>query len=189
LIADEIQTGLGRLGEYFGSTTAGLTPDVITLSKPLAGGLPLSATLVPASVNDLVAPGDHGTTFGGGPVTSRAALHVLERLTGPGFIETVRERAVQLEEGLQEVMNRFDFVRELRGRGMLRGLRIDLGEKQAALFPQIISTARDHHLLILRSGADVIRVAPPLIISRQDMQRGLALLNDTLKDIDTRRRI
>ena len=85
-------------------------------------------------------------------------------------------------------MNRFDFVRELRGRGMLRGLRIDLGEKQDALFPQIISTARDHKLLILRSGTDVVRIAPPLIISRQDMQRGLALLNDTFNDIDTRRR-
>lgn len=187
LIADEIQTGLGRLGEYFGSTTVGLTPDIISLSKPLAGGLPLSATLIPERVNDLVSPGDHGTTFGGGPVTTRAALHVLDRLTASGFIESVRERAVQLDEGLRHLMNRFDCITDLRGRGMLRGLRIDLGEKQEALFPQIIPAARERKLLVLRSGTDVLRIAPPLVISHHELQRGLALLEDTLTDIEKRR--
>jgi len=187
LIADEIQTGMGRLGDFFGSTAVGLKPDIVTLSKPLAGGLPLSATLIPERVNERVSPGDHGTTFGGGPVTAQAALYILDRLTREGFIESVRERAAQLEEGLQVLMNRHGFIRELRGRGMLRGLRIDLGDRQEALFPTIIPTARDMGLLILRSGEDVIRIAPPLVISRRDMERGLSLLEETLATVAAKR--
>ncbi|MFW5643483.1 MAG: aminotransferase class III-fold pyridoxal phosphate-dependent enzyme, partial [Alkalispirochaeta sp.] len=130
---------------------------------------------------------DHGTTFGGGPVTSQAALYVLDRLTREGFIQTVRERAAQLEEGLQVLMNRHDFIRELRGRGMLRGLRIDFGDRQEALFPTIIPTARETGLLILRSGDDVIRIAPPLVISRRDLERGLSLLEETLATVAAKR--
>lgn len=187
LIADEIQTGLGRLGEYFGSKTAGLTPDIVTLSKPLAGGLPLSATLIPDQVNTLLQPGDHGTTFGGGPVTATAALYVLDRLTKSGFLQTLRERSAQLEEGLNALVQRFSFIPELRGRGMLRGIRIDLGEHQESLFPQIIGIAREFGLLVLRSGADVTRVAPPLTISKNELQRGLDLLAKTFEELDRRR--
>jgi predicted acetylornithine/succinylornithine family transaminase len=187
LIADEIQTGLGRLGDFFGSTAPGLTPDIVTLSKPLAAGLPLSATLIPDRVNSLVSPGDHGTTFGGGPVTSRAALYVLERLTAPGFIDAVRQRAESLDAGLTALQSRFEFVGELRGRGMLRGLEITLEEHQDTLFPEIIPLARNRGLLILRSGENVIRIAPPLIISEKELQQGLSLLTDTLTEIEKRR--
>ena len=187
LIADEIQTGLGRLGGYFGCTTAGLTPDIVTLSKPLAGGLPLSATLIPDRVNALLQPGDHGTTFGGGPVTATAGLFVLDRLTERGFLQTIRERSAQLEEGLNSLMQRFSFIPGLRGRGMLRGIRIDLGEHQESLFPRIIGIARDRGLLVLRSGTDVTRIAPPLIISRNELQRGLDLLAATFEEIERRR--
>lgn len=187
VIADEIQTGLGRLGVLFGSSIVGLTPDIVTLSKPLAGGLPLSATLIPASVNDLVEIGDHGTTFGGGPVTTQAGLYILKRITTPGFLDQVRERAVELESGLQRLRDRYPWISELRGTGMLRGLRIDLGPDQAALFPEIIPAARDQQLLVLRSGADVIRIAPPLVISRRDLRRGLGILDTVLHNINARR--
>ncbi len=186
LVADEIQTGLGRLGNFFGSTAAGLEPDIVTLSKPLAAGLPLSATLIPDRVNGLVSPGDHGTTFGGGPVTSRAALYVLERLTAPGFIESVRARADSLEKGLKAIQSRFECVGGLRGRGMLRGLEVNLGGDQEKLFPEILPAARDRGLLILRSGENVIRIAPPLIISETELQQGLSLLTETLAEIEKR---
>ena len=187
LIADEIQTGLGRLGEYFGSTAVGLRPDIITLSKPLAGGLPLSATLIPAAVNDQVQLGDHGTTFGGGPVTCAAALHILERLTSAGFLDTVRRRAAELERGLSMIVDRFDFVEEVRGMGMLRGLRINLGDRQSELYPEILGAARDIGLIVLRSGADVIRIAPPLVITSRELQTGLHRLEQTLESINARR--
>jgi len=188
LIADEIQTGLGRLGELFGSTLVGLKPDVVTLSKPLAGGLPLSATLIPAQINDHLEPGDHGTTFGGGPVTSAAARYVLGRITDAGFLEGVRERAVELNRGLLRLRERYSWITELRGAGMLRGLRIDLGTDQGRLFPEIIPTARDQGILVLRSGADVIRVAPPLVISTREIRHGIDLLDTVLHIIETRRK-
>ena len=187
LIADEIQTGLGRLGALFGSIDAGLTPDIICLSKPLAGGLPMSATLIPERVNDLLQPGDHGTTFGGGPATSAAALYVLERITSDGFLDGVRARAQQLEEGLQALTARFPWIIELRGRGLLRGLRIDLGPDQDRLFPEILPAAREAGLLVLRSGGDVVRIAPPLVISPRELERGLRLLETTLQQIHDRR--
>ncbi len=187
LIADEIQTGLGRLGEYFGSTAVGLRPDIITLSKPLAGGLPLSATLIPAVVNDEIAPGDHGTTFGGGPVTSAAALHILGRLTRDGFLDTIRRRAGELERGLSLLVDRFDFVEGVCGLGMLRGLKIALGDRQADLYPEILDVARDLGLIVLRSGADVIRIAPPLVITSREVRAGLHLLEQTLESINARR--
>jgi acetylornithine/N-succinyldiaminopimelate aminotransferase len=187
LIADEIQTGLGRLGTLFGSETAGLRPDIITLSKPLAGGLPMSATLIPDRVNRELNPGDHGTTFGGGPATSSAALYVLERITRPGFLPEVAARAAQLEAGLTRMTERFDGVAEVRGRGLLRGLRIDLGGDQERLLPEIVPTAAEAGLLVLRSGSDVVRIAPPLVISARDLDRGLTILETTLERIHNRR--
>ncbi len=187
LIADEIQTGLGRTGALFGSTAAGLRPDVICLSKPLAGGLPMSATLIPDRVNRELNPGDHGTTFGGGPATSAAALYVLDRITADGFLDAVRDRAEQLEAHLKTLQERFDFVTELRGRGLLRGVRIDLGADQDTLFPEILPTAREQGLLLLRSGKDVVRLAPPLVISRHEMDEGAKRLAQTLQSIHMRR--
>lgn len=187
LIADEIQTGLGRLGTLLGSEAVGLRPDIVTLSKPLAGGLPLSATLLPARINDHVEPGDHGTTFGGGPVTSAAALYVLERLERDGFLATVQERATQLNAALEELKRRFAWITELRGTGMLRGIRLDLGDQQDELFAQVVPFARDAGLLVLRSGADVVRIAPPLIISRHDLARGMEKLSTVFDSINARR--
>ena len=187
VIADEIQTGFGRLGTLYGSETVGLQPDIISLSKPLAGGLPMSATLIPERVNAQVQPGDHGTTFGGGPAVSAAALYVLDRIADAGFLQRVRERAAELETGLQTLAERYPWVSELRGAGMLRGLRIDLGAEQDTLYPQMIDAARDQGLLILRSGSDVIRIAPPLVISSRDLRRGLERLEATFAHIEARR--
>ena len=189
LIADEIQTGLGRLGALFASPLVGLTPDVICLSKPLAGGLPMSATLIPEAINARLEPGDHGTTFGGGPAVATAALYVLDRLTADGFLDRVNTRARELDAGLTTLAERYPWIAELRGQGMLRGVRVDLGSDQEDLFPRFISTARDNGLLILRSGSDVVRLAPPLTISAKEMQRGLELLDATFRSINDRRTI
>lgn len=187
LIADEVQTGLGRLGSLFGSSLVGLKPDIITLSKPLAGGLPLSATLVPDSVNAQIVPGDHGTTFGGGPVTAAAARYVIDRIGDPDFLDRVALRAQQLGAGLEEIARRHRCVVETRGHGLLRGLMIDFGAAQADRFPRLVPAARDAGLLILTSGTNVLRIAPPLVISERDIDRGLTLLDTILADIGARR--
>jgi acetylornithine/N-succinyldiaminopimelate aminotransferase len=188
LIADEIQTGLGRTGSILAAPQFGLVPDIVTLSKPLAAGLPLSATLIPERVNALVSPGDHGTTFGGGPVTCAAALYVLDRLTSPGFLDSVGARAVELDTALNSCVERYPWITGVRGAGMLRGLTVDLGEAHETLFPEIITEARSRGILILRSAGDVIRIAPPLTISHKELANGLARLGDTLAAIDARRK-
>ncbi len=187
LIADEVQTGLGRTGTMLAANKLGLRPDIVTLSKPLAAGLPLSATLIPSRLNDVVKPGDHGSTFGGGPVTSAAALYVLDRLLSSGFLDRVEQRAAELDSRLNALVGQFDWIIGTRGVGMLRGLVVDLGSAHDELFPALIAEARARGVLILRSAGDVIRIAPPLIISQSDLASGLDRLADALTTIDKRR--
>lgn len=187
LIVDEVQTGLGRTGDLLASRRAGLVPDIVTLAKPLAAGLPLSATLVPARLNEMVRPGDHGSTFGGGPVTASAALYVLERLTQPGFLARVDERAAQLDNALTSLVDTYSWITGTRGAGMLRGLVVDLEEDQDTLFPEILNEARRRGVLLLRSAGDVIRIAPPLVISKTDLAAGIERLKQALAAIDSRR--
>jgi acetylornithine/N-succinyldiaminopimelate aminotransferase len=225
LIADEIQTGLGRTGHLLGSSVVGLDPDIVSLSKPLAAGLPLSATLIPAKVNELVEVGDHGTTFGGGPVTAEAGLYMLERITSPGFLQKVRERSAYLDRRLGELVGELPCVAGVRGTGLLRGLEIvapeeggaesptDAGagaagpesgsgpgapgttgryaaaggkertaEGGAARLSEIMKRARERGLLVLRSGKNILRIAPPLIISEKEIDRGVEILRSLLEE-------
>jgi acetylornithine/N-succinyldiaminopimelate aminotransferase len=201
LIADEVQTGLRRTGSLFASMDAGLEPDIITMSKPLAGGLPLSATLIPARVNDLLQPGDHGTTFGGGPVTTAVATHVWRTIADPGFGRRVAETAAHLDAGLKELAAEFDFITELRGRGMLRGLVVEAGRREpgggtaevpgeavtppqtsAAAVKTIMNACREAGLLILKSGDNVVRLAPPLVISRKEIDTGIGILRQVMRE-------
>ena len=181
LIADEIQTGLYRTGQRLGSQSVGLHPDIVTLSKPLAGGLPLSATLIPGHVNELIEPGDHGTTFGGGPVTSAAGLFVIERLSGDRFHNNLQHRIQQLDEGLRGLAESSALLGRLRGEGMLRGIEVTAGaEKMSA----ILQTARQLGVLVLRSGKNILRIAPPLVIRKRELARGLELLGAAISEVE-----
>ncbi len=181
LIADEVQTGLARTGYPYASSMVGLTPDIITLAKPLGGGLPLSATLIPAKVNQLIRTGEHGTTFGGGPVTTAVASRILDRVLDPAVLAEVRRKAALLDEGLARLAARYPFVTELRGAGMLRGIAVD--EKRAGTTAELIAKAREAGLILLRSGVDVLRIAPPLVISGEELKAGLALLEQVFAKI------
>ena len=123
LIADEVQTGLGRTGEFYASAGLGLTPDIITLAKPLAGGLPLSATLIPGKVNDLLHVGEHGTTFGGGPVTTAVACYVVDVIFHPAFLAKVKARGEFLKEQLEKLAGPYDFTGAVKGKGAHAGSR------------------------------------------------------------------
>ena len=179
LIADEIQTGLGRCGTLYASETIGLRPDIITLSKPLAGGLPLSATLIKAEVNELLQIGDHASTFGGGPVTCAAANSVWNAVNAPGFLEGVRNMAAYLEERLLAVRDSLPSVfssQPLRGRGLLRGLVT----KDANQLQSLIASSMKEGLLVLRSGSNVLRLAPPLIIEKKHIDEMETILRSVL---------
>jgi acetylornithine/N-succinyldiaminopimelate aminotransferase len=187
LIADEVQTGLGRTGTLFASGGAGLKPDIVTLAKPIAGGLPLSATLIPEKVNAILKPGDHGSTFGGGPVTTAVAGRVWDIVSNPKFLAWVRERgeALAIELGKIADAHREGACRlgEVRGKGLLRGLEVISAEdKTADVMKTILTKTREKGLLVLRSGANVIRIAPPLVITTKEIQCGAALLAAAIKE-------
>ncbi|NOY07801.1 MAG: aspartate aminotransferase family protein [Spirochaetes bacterium] len=190
LIADEIQTGLSRTGTFYASEGVGLQPDIITLAKPLAGGLPLSATLIPDKVNDLIHVGEHGTTFGGGPVTTAVASKIWDILSDKDFIEEVKQKGDYLNKLLSDLKSRHGFLGSVKGKGLLAGIRYRgraKGKDDKAVqddIQRIMSTAREEEgLLILRSGTDVLRFAPPLIISREELALGVEKLESVFKKI------
>ena len=177
LIADEVQTGLGRTGTFYGSDGVGLKPDLITLAKPLGGGLPLSAVLIPEKINAVIHASDHGTTFGGGPVTTAVAKKVWDTVCAPDFIQHVKEMGEVLGAGLQEVKAAFPGkVGELRGKGMLRGFEYTAGEVKG-----LLDGLRAHGMLALRSGTNVVRIAPPLVMTRKEIQAGITIIKEALK--------
>ncbi len=180
LIADEVQTGLGRTGRLFGCEHVGLEPDIVTFSKPLAGGLPLSATMVPEKVNAVLSAGDHGTTFGGGPVTSRVAGHVIRTIADPAFLARVAERSAELTSMLEQIVASSPEVVERRGVGMLQGLVIDADDATARV-AEIMEACRERGVLLLRSSSDVVRIAPPLVIGSRDLARGIETLRAVLR--------
>jgi acetylornithine/N-succinyldiaminopimelate aminotransferase len=185
LIADEIQTGLGRTGFLYGSESVGLDPDIVSLSKPLAGGLPLSATLIPPKINDLLHVGDHGSTFGGGPVTTAVARRVWDIVSDMEFLASIRVSAEHLQAGLERLQERFSFISGLRGMGMLRGLAVEVAsDRTPEVMTRILAVARENGLLVLKSGGNIIRIAPPLVITPDEIDRGLGLLEVSLSHIE-----
>jgi acetylornithine/N-succinyldiaminopimelate aminotransferase len=187
LIADEVQTGLGRTGTLFAAEAAGLKPDIVTLAKPLAGGLPLSATLIPEKVAAILKAGDHGSTFGGGPVTTAVAGRVWDIVTKPKFLAWVREKGDTLAAELEKIAGgrREGSCRlgEVRGKGLLRGLELIAPEdRMGDIMKTILAKARGKGLLVLRSGKNIIRVAPPLTIKAKEIQCGAALLDSAVRE-------
>ena len=174
LIFDEIQCGLGRTGRVFAYEELGVTPDILTLAKPLAGGLPMGAILATEAVASAMQPGDHGTTFGGGPFVASVALHVLDRLTDPALLAHVADMGKLLREGLEAIAARTGRIRAVRGAGLLVGA--DVTEPAA----DVIARAREAGLLLLTAGEHTIRVLPPLVIGEADIRRGLDTFESVL---------
>jgi predicted acetylornithine/succinylornithine family transaminase len=170
LIFDEIQCGLGRTGHLFAYERSGVVPDMLTLAKPLAGGLPMGAVLVSEEIAATIQPGDHGTTFGGGPLVSAVAAHVLERLSDPALLESVRENGAWLGEQLDGIARRSGKVRAIRGIGFIWGL--DVLEPAG----DIVKRGWDEGILTLTAGEHTLRILPPLIMDRDDLARGLAMI-------------
>ncbi|MGH7522117.1 MAG: aspartate aminotransferase family protein [Gemmatimonadales bacterium] len=174
LIFDEVQCGLGRTGTLFAAEHAGVVPDMYTLAKPLGGGLPMGAILVNDQVAATLAPGDHATTFGGGPFVATVALDVVRAIAEPEFLAEVVAKGKWLGKRLGALAGRCARVRETRGRGLMWG--IELNEVAAP----IVAAARERHLLVLTAGPNVIRIVPPLTISRDDLERGITILEEVL---------
>src|SRR6476646_10084660 len=176
LIFDEIQCGLGRTGYFFAYENFGVVPDMLTLAKPLAGGLPMGAVLVSEEIAGTIQPGDHGTTFGGGPLVAAVANHVVDRLADPKLLQAVRENGAWLGEQLETIARRSGKVRASRGTGFIWGL--DVVESAN----EIVKRGWDEGLLALTAGEHTVRLLPPLVMSRDDLTRGIRILEKILSE-------
>jgi predicted acetylornithine/succinylornithine family transaminase len=174
LIFDEIQCGLGRTGTLFAYERFGVEPDLLTLAKPMAGGLPMGAILATEEIAQAIKPGDHGTTFGGGPFVSSVALHVLGRLSDPNLLASVRENGAWLGRQLEEVARRTGRVRAIRGVGYMWGIDI-MGSAS-----HVVEAARELGLLTCTAGECTLRLLPPLVATRDELAVGIDILEQVL---------
>ena len=175
LVFDEVQCGLGRAGTFFAHEPSGIRPDVICVAKPLGGGLPMGAVLMTEGVARELQPGDHGTTFGGGPLVSSVALAVLRVVGDPTFLAAVRSKGEMLAAHLRALpAAKSGRIREVRGRGLIWG--IELTEPVAPL----VARALELGLLTVPAGPDVLRLLPPLVVSEAEIERAVSILEEVL---------
>ena len=174
LIFDEIQCGLGRTGSLFAYEQIGVVPDMVTLAKPLAGGLPMGAVLMTEPIASAMQYGDHGTTFGGGPFVASVALHVLERLADPALLAHVRETGAWFGHELGEIAHRTSRIRQVRGTGFIWGLDV------MGTAAHVVSEAQANGLLVLTAGEYTVRLLPPLVATKEELARGLQILEEVL---------
>jgi acetylornithine/N-succinyldiaminopimelate aminotransferase len=174
LIFDEVQCGLGRTGSLFAHERLGVTPDIMTLAKPLAGGLPMGATLVTEQVAAAIKPGDHATTFGGGALVSTVAHAVVQHIADQGFLAEVHGKGQQFAS-LLGALSALPKVKEVRGVGMMWG--IELTEAAAPYVARLF----DAGLLVTSAGENVIRLLPPLVVSNEQIQQGVQMIKEVLQ--------
>ncbi|MEJ2244991.1 MAG: aspartate aminotransferase family protein [Acidobacteriota bacterium] len=179
MIADEIQSGLGRTGKYFAFEHYGVKPDVLTLAKSLAAGYPLGAVLGNTRVAESLGPGDHGTTFGGGPLACRLALEVLDIIEEEGLISRVDTLGRYLMDELKNMAQRHRSIREVRGLGFMIGIEMGDAAKEA------VARLLERGIITNAAHETVLRLLPPFIIEKKDADELLAALDSVLEEIES----
>jgi len=174
--ADEVQTGIGRTGAILACERLGLRPDVVAVAKGLAGGVPVGAVLARGKAAYVFRPGDHGTTFGGGPLAAAAALVVLSELGSPGFLDEVDRKGRHLVSLVESFGH--PLVKDVRGMGLMVGIGVRVDPHE------VVDAARAHKLLVLTAGDDTVRLLPPLVITMADIDEGVAALKLALDDVE-----
>ena len=173
LIYDEIQCGLSRTGTLWAHANLDRSahPDILTTAKALGNGFPIGATMVTEEVAKCIVTGDHGTTFGGNPLACRLGHYIVSRLSEPGLQTEVLRKEQIFRKGFERLRTRFpDAVAEVRGRGLILGLHLSIDPTP------IVTAARERGLLIITCGTNTLRFVPPLIISEEEIEEGLAVL-------------
>ena len=177
LILDEIQTGLGRTGTLFAQENFGITPDVMTLAKALANGLPMGALLATEDVAGAFVPGTHASTFGAGPVVAAAANTALSLLSAPEFLAGVRERGAHLFQGLSALQAELPVIKEVRGLGLMWGM--ELTQEGTPM----VAACRERGLLVNCTQGNVLRLLPPLVITGQELDAAVTILREAFKAV------
>lgn len=178
-IADEVQTGLGRIGHWFGFQSSGSEPDVITLAKALGNGLPVGACAAQGEFAEALVPGDHATTVGGGPVICAAALAVLDIIEGDGLVENAARMGAALKTELESMASRRSVVKEIRGKGLL--LAVQLNDEVAR---DVVTKCMKRGLLVNDVLPSAIRISPPLIVEQDQCDEAVSILDEVLAGFD-----
>lgn len=178
LVFDEVQCGLGRTGKLWGHEVYGVEPDIMTLAKPLAGGLPIGACLLKQHVADAMKPGDHGSTFAGNPLVCQTACTVFDIINTPEFLASVTAKGERLKEGLRRVTKGNPHVKDVRGVGLLVGVELD----QPA--GPVVGAARDMGVLAITAGnGDIIRMVPPLVLTDADIDEAVVVMGKAIEQV------
>lgn len=172
LVFDEVQTGNGRTGDLYAYMGLGVTPDIMSTAKGMGGGIPIGATLATEAVAKSFAVGTHGSTYGGNPLACSVAEAVMDIICRPDVLAGVRRRSERLVAGLEDINARHGLFREVRGRGLLLGCELVEGWRGRSR--EFIRAGLDEGIMVLVAGPDVVRMAPSLIISDEDLEEGLA---------------
>lgn len=172
LIVDEVQTGIGRTGKLYAYEHYGIEPDIFTLAKGLANGVPVGAMLAKSSLGEAFSYGSHGSTFGGNKLAMAAAKATLEVMLAPGFLDTTLENGNKLQAKLQAALSDKETVTTVRGLGYMIGIETtgNLGE--------LVQAARDKGLIVLTAGTNVIRLLPPITLSDAEIEKGVTILSE-----------
>ncbi|BAF16456.2 Os05g0129100, partial [Oryza sativa Japonica Group] len=175
----QVQCGLGRTGYLWAYEAYGVLPDIMTLAKPLAGGLPIGVVLVTEKVASAINFGDHGTTFGGGPLVCQAALTTLDKIQKPGFLAEVAKKGENFKQLLSTKLSGNAHVKEIRGIGLIVGIELDVPAGP------LVDACLDRGVIVLTAGkGNVVRLVPPLIISEKELEQAAEVIRDCLPALD-----
>ncbi len=178
LIFDEVQVGCGRTGTLWAYEQEGIVPDIMTLAKALAGGPPIGAMLTTMTLAERLGPGTHGSTFGGNPLVCAAALAAVRTITEDGVLENCQAMGKYLAESLEQLKERYAFVKEVRGQGLILGMELTIeGGK-------LVVAAMERGLLINCTVGNVLRFVPPLIVNKDEIDEAMAILDSVLATVD-----
>lgn len=181
LIFDEVQTGNGRTGEFYAYQGLGVTPDILSTAKSLGGGFPIGAMLTTTELATHLKIGTHGSTYGGNPLACAVAETVVDIVSDPETLEGVKEREQLFRAGLDAINDKYNLFSEVRGKGLLIGAA--LNEQWQGRARDVLVAAGQHGLMLLVAGPNVVRFTPSLVISKQDIEEGLAKLDKAIASI------
>lgn len=175
----QVQCGLGRTGYLWAHEAYNVNPDIMTLAKPLAGGLPIGAVLVTESVAAAINYGDHGSTFAGNPLVCSAGIAVLDKISNPNFLASVSEKGQYFKDSLTSSLGGNSHVREIRGFGLIIGIELDVSATP------LVEACQKSGLLVLTAGkGNVVRIVPPLTISKEEVDEGVEILKKCFHVLD-----
>jgi acetylornithine/N-succinyldiaminopimelate aminotransferase len=177
LMVDEIQTGIGRTGTLFAYQQYGIEPDVISIAKGLGSGFPIGALIAKEKAAKGFDPGSHGSTFGGNPLATTAGVATVTHIIESNLLQHVNEISVYFDNQLNELKKKYSFIKDVRGKGLLKGMVVETNALE------IVQKAIEHQLLILTAGPNVVRILPPLTVSKEEINEFITKLEKAFQSI------